>query len=180
MGNTHVVTNTKFRLNKPHEVINVSKKLTCKLIFLQSGEGLHVGGVSLQTNSAVMDPLVLLAKWLPFFCCCFCFLKTYCNGLQKVQWAWLLPFLICGKISTGSFNQRLFSARGLVKCGWSGILRQIDTLRGHASRRSQWEVRGYLQDFSMLNFHEAICPKNFQTPKLEIPDMYQDSHGPNH
>lgn len=136
-GITHVVTNTKFRLNKPHEVINVSKKLTCKLIFLQSGEGLHVGGVSLQTNSAVMDPLVLLAKWLPFFCCCFCFLKTYCNGLQKVQGAWLFPFLICGKISTGSFNQRLFSARGLVRCGWSGALRQIDTLRGRASRRSQ-------------------------------------------
>lgn len=53
MRNTLIITNTNlwsYRLNKPYEVIPVSKKLTLKLIGLMSRDGLHVPGWNISSN----------------------------------------------------------------------------------------------------------------------------------
>lgn len=84
----------------------------------------------------------------PFF---FFFLKTYCDSLQKVQWAWLFPLLSCGGILMWLIQPKVFSARGLFKCGWGGILR-TNTLHKHNGRQTQWDVRCYPKVFSILNY----------------------------
>lgn len=179
MGNIRIITNTNwlrscpYRLNKPHEVITVSKKLTTRLTCFVRVEMacMCLGGVSLQINNAAMDPLELLAIALV--------LKTYCHSLQNIHWAWLLSLLSCGGIVMGSFNQQYFLSEAYLSVVGEVSSGQTNTHHKHKSRQTPWDTTCNSSVYSTI-YTKEICPKTIQNPQLEALAIYQDRHGPTH
>lgn len=89
----------------------------------------YLGGVSLQTNSVIVDPLVLLAKWLPFFSENLLQQSSESpvgSAASSIDLWWDINKLIQPKV----FSESYLSVAGVS----SG---QIDILHKHTSRQIQ-------------------------------------------